>query len=60
MQNGLKMSNAGTKVDRELALRFENDIEDRVHSNSLTTLRDCLLRLSPNDPPTRTCFPAPA
>jgi hypothetical protein len=30
MQNGLKMSNAGAKADRELALRFENHIEERT------------------------------
>ena len=30
MQNGLKMSNAGAKADRELASRFENHIEERT------------------------------
>ena len=30
MQNGLKMSDAGAKADRELALRCENHIEDRM------------------------------
>jgi hypothetical protein len=30
MQNGLKMSNAGAKIDRELTLRLENHIEERM------------------------------